>query len=40
MELRLKWFDKYADTDTPSEIPPDGCQAFFADLNISLESVS
>ncbi|KAG2200834.1 hypothetical protein INT47_001365, partial [Mucor saturninus] len=34
-----KWFDKYADKDNRDLIGPDGCQSFFSDIGISLESI-
>ncbi|CAO3649368.1 unnamed protein product [Mucor fragilis] len=39
LDKRTKWFQKYADKDDPNVIPPDGCQKFFGDLGVSLESV-
>ncbi|KAI7897623.1 Cullin binding-domain-containing protein, partial [Cokeromyces recurvatus] len=35
---RQKWFQQYKDADDPDLITPDGCQAFFTDLDVSLES--
>ncbi|KAI8984080.1 Cullin binding-domain-containing protein, partial [Mycotypha africana] len=32
-------FKKYADKDQPDLISPEGCQALFADLGVSLESL-
>ncbi|KAG2236955.1 Cullin binding-domain-containing protein [Thamnidium elegans] len=33
------WFEKYTDDDNRELISPDGCQAFFNDIGVSLESV-
>ncbi|RCI07055.1 DCN1-like protein 4, partial [Rhizopus stolonifer] len=38
-ETRQTWFDRYADPDTRDVISPDGCQQFFTDLGVDLESV-
>ncbi|KAI8983643.1 Cullin binding-domain-containing protein, partial [Pilobolus umbonatus] len=32
-------FNKYKDADMPDLITPDGCQAFFSDMGVSLESI-
>lgn len=34
-----KWFDNYADEDSPNEIGPEGIERFCEDINISLEGV-
>lgn len=36
------WYDKYKDSDNsdnPDIMGPDGCQTFFSDIGVSLESV-
>ncbi|EPB87539.1 hypothetical protein HMPREF1544_05630 [Mucor circinelloides 1006PhL] len=38
LDKRIKWFQKYADKDDSNIIPPDACQKFFGDLDVSLES--
>ncbi|KAI9356599.1 Cullin binding-domain-containing protein [Pilaira anomala] len=34
-----QWFEKYADKDNRELIGPDGCQSFFTDIGVSLESI-
>ncbi|KAI9497350.1 hypothetical protein BDB00DRAFT_620330 [Zychaea mexicana] len=34
-----RWFEQYADPDTPNMISPEGMQRFFEDLGLSLEDV-
>lgn len=38
MENRQNWFSRYANSEDPDTIGPDGCQTLFSDLNVSLES--
>ncbi|EIE81618.1 hypothetical protein RO3G_06323 [Rhizopus delemar RA 99-880] len=33
------WFNKYKDQDNTNIIGPDGCQTFFSDIDVSLESI-
>ncbi|KAI9265304.1 Cullin binding-domain-containing protein [Helicostylum pulchrum] len=37
-EKSKHWFEKYTDADNRELIGPDGCQAFFNDIGVSLES--
>ncbi|ORE04667.1 hypothetical protein BCV72DRAFT_210892, partial [Rhizopus microsporus var. microsporus] len=34
------WYDKYKDSDNSDIMGPDGCQAFFSDIGVSLESIT
>ncbi|EIE85294.1 hypothetical protein RO3G_10004 [Rhizopus delemar RA 99-880] len=38
-KFRQTTFDKYKDTDNADIIGPDGCQVFFSDIGVSLESI-
>ncbi|KAG1145383.1 hypothetical protein G6F37_002780 [Rhizopus arrhizus] len=38
-KFRQTTFDKYKDTDNTNIIGPDGCQVFFSDIGVSLESI-
>ncbi|KAI8390367.1 Cullin binding-domain-containing protein [Blakeslea trispora] len=37
-DTQQKWFDQYAEPDNRDIITPDGCQQFFSDLSVNLES--
>ena len=36
----IQLFNRYADTDTPDLISPEGTRQFFEDLGVSIEDVS
>lgn len=41
VKLCEEWFDRYKDPDIQDQavISPDGCQSFFSDINVELDSV-
>ena len=37
--IQQKWFEQYTESDNRDVMTPDGCQQFYTDLGVNLESV-